>query len=164
VRSRHPARCFSMLLDRSVLPTPARANSLLSGRTQRNDQRLQYRWAAVRCGMSSQSILPPAHQGEAHSYADRNIGVAASPDLPGFVAVSNNESSLRAFVGEQIASTCLARGFEVDTGPVGSVEHNVALWSIKIRNATPANGPNKVGGTDFLPEPGEGLTDPGWAE
>ena len=84
------------------------------------------------------------------------VWVAESPDLPGFFAVSNSELSLRTLIGEQIASACRARGIEVDTGPVGSVDNNVALWSIKFRNAIPASGPNKVGGTEFLPEFVEG--------
>jgi hypothetical protein len=75
---------------------------------------------------------------------------AASPDLPGFVVVSNNEHSLRALIGEQIASACRAQGFEVDTGPVGNPDNNTVVWSITIRNAIQPTGPTKVGGTEFF--------------
>jgi hypothetical protein len=70
--------------------------------------------------------------------------------------MSNGEHSLRALIGEQIAAACRARGFEVDTCQVDEVDSTIALWSIKIRSATQAYGPTKVGETEYLPGTGKG--------
>lgn len=102
-------------------------------------------------GMSCQSILPSLIKVK---LTRTPIGgwTAASRDLPGFLVVTNNESLLRGLIGEQIAAACRAQGFEVDTGPVGNADGNTVFWSITIRNATPATGPVKVGGTGYFPE------------
>jgi hypothetical protein len=99
--------------------------------------------------MSSQSSLPRLIKVK---LARTPIGVwtASSADLPGFVVVSNYEHSLRALIGEQIASACRAQGFEVDTGPFGYPDSNTVVWSITIRNAIQPTGPTKVGGRDFF--------------
>jgi hypothetical protein len=94
--------------------------------------------------MSSQSALPQRIEVRI-TRAPIGVWVADSPDLSGFVVLSNKESSLRAFIGEQIASACRAWGFEVDTSPVGVADNNTFLWAIAIRRATPASGPCKVG-------------------
>ena len=74
------------------------------------------------------------------------VWVADSPDLLGFRAMSNSESSLRALIGEEIVWACRAQGFEVVTGPM-NVDNETVLWSITVRNASQATGPTKVGGT-----------------
>jgi hypothetical protein len=100
--------------------------------------------------MSSQEVFPHLIKVKL-TRTPIGVWVAESPDLRGFFAAANTQSSLHSLIGEQIALACRAQGFEVDAGPVGSVDDGVSLWSIKIRNPTPADGPNKVGGTDFLP-------------
>ena len=97
--------------------------------------------------MTHESILPDRIKVTV-TRAPMGAWVAESPDLLGFSVVSNNESSLRALIGEHIVSACRSQGFEVVTGPIGNVDDNkTVLWSITVRNASRATGPTKVGGT-----------------
>jgi hypothetical protein len=73
--------------------------------------------------------------------------VAESPDLPGFMVMANNESSLRDGITEQLAATYRAQGVEVDVRPCNADQ---SLWSVEIRRAIPPSGPNKVGDPEFL--------------
>ena len=96
--------------------------------------------------MAYQSI-PPERIKVRITRSPIGVWVADSPDLLGFRVISNSESSLRALIGEQIAWACRAQGFEVATGPIGTIGDNTVLWSINVRNASRAKGPTKIGGT-----------------
>jgi hypothetical protein len=124
--------------------------------------RLRNRYVDVVWGMSSPFTLPLLITVNL-TRTPIGVWVAASPELPGFAAVSNNEFSLRANIGEQIVSACRAQGFVVDAAPVGSVSESVARWSIAIRYVTPATGPTKVGDTAYLPATGENPRPPKYA-
>ena len=96
--------------------------------------------------MTYQSILPDRIKVTV-TRASMGAWVAESPDLLGFSVMSNNESSLRALIGEHIVTACRSQGFEVFTGPIGNVDNKTVLWSITVHNASRATGPTKVGGT-----------------
>ena len=96
--------------------------------------------------MAYQSI-PPERIKVRITRSPIGVWVADSPDLSGFRVMSNSEPSLRALIGEQIAWTCRAQGFEVATSPIATIDDNMVLWSINVRNASRATGPTKVGGT-----------------
>ena len=87
--------------------------------------------------MTHQSILPERITVTV-TRAPMGAWVAESPDLLGFSVMSNNESSLRALIGEHIVSACRAQGFEVVTGPIGNVDNKTVLWSLTVRNASRA--------------------------